>query len=161
MFNVVFKVVFIWRRKILHPDFSSVSGIHPDEVMSSGLSLSLLPRLQELGAEELVCFTGHRGDSGSPSSSSSRRVSLPLASAHRMTQLLGSSVNYGMMGHSTARNKSSALVRSWWLASNAAADGGKACLFFKPIACSVDFHLLFHSPFFFFILFSPLLTRYT
>ncbi|KAK4826770.1 hypothetical protein QYF61_011397 [Mycteria americana] len=88
--------------------FASPS-IHPNEVMSPGVSLSPLPGLQKLGARELVCFTGHRGDSGSRSSSSSRRVSLPRASAHRMTQLLGSSVNYGMMGHSTARNKSTAL----------------------------------------------------
>lgn len=63
------------------------------------------------------------------SSSSSQRVSLPGASAHRMTQLLGSSVNYGRMGHSTARNKSSALVRSRWLESMLLLAGGKLVCF--------------------------------
>lgn len=58
-----FKGFFFKRSKILHPNFFSVSGIHPDEVTSPGLSPCLLPRLQKLRAEELVCFTGHRGDS--------------------------------------------------------------------------------------------------
>lgn len=52
------------KNKILHPDFFIVSGIHPDKVRSPGVSLSPLLRLQKLGARELVCFTGHRGDSG-------------------------------------------------------------------------------------------------
>lgn len=128
--------------------------------MSPGFSLCLLPGLQRLGAGELMCFTGHRGDSGSQSSSGSRRVSLPRASAHRMTQLLGSSVNYGMMGHSTARNKSSALVRSRWLASTRLLLAGGKLVYFQASSLQSWFSSGFPQPFLFFFVVSLLAARY-
>lgn len=71
--------------------------------------------LQEAGDSWLLHWS-QRGVR-EPEQPSQQEVFHPVCICHCVTQLLGSSVNYGMMGHSTARSKSSALVRSRWLAS--------------------------------------------
>lgn len=74
------------------------------------------PCSEKLGAEELVASLVTEGSLGT-GAASQQEVFHPVCICRCVTQLLGSSVNYGMMGHSTARSKSSALVRSRWLPS--------------------------------------------